>query len=801
MEAIKKMTVLPNPMAPFDEKLTDSYGLAVAKVIAGDWFGGGLITSGCQFMDRREYVRRKRLFVRGEHDASYFKNQMKKGDGDLDLINLDWSNINWAEKFCRIVSNGISDKNYKLDVRATDKLSAIKMGKKQDYYLKHMKSKNMLTKAKDLLGIDMMPADIPADEEEMKLWLQIKDRPKIEIAEEILIDYVLKTHDWDVLSGMYDKDIVDVGLMVARVYIDKNDGVKVSYVDSENYIHSTVSRNDFHDKYYEGVVDTITASDLRRESGWDDATLRKVCKAYGTMNNSTIRDFDSCGIDEIIDFKIDVLRFAYKTSKTITFRKKLRKGEAIKVSRRKDTFVAPERADVEVLSKTLDTWMEGSYVIGTDFLYEYKECENVFSDVMNKAVSPFITMAYDLYENRLRSFTDNIEAPARQLQQIHLTIQRLIKELKPDLINVDLDMLAELGDGKGGNKEGDWKMALQLMDAKGVVFSKRVDTPESGVKDRPAASPMSQQQGSALAPLLNTWAHYYNLIRENTGVNPARDGSLPADALVGVNQMAQLASNTVTANIVEASVLFKKKIMETISTRLHTIFKYKDAGPIREVYSNVVGKTMLDALEVLKDRHLHEFGFTFEMYPTAEDLKEFNESLNLAIQSQSIDLDVVFTARQIARTSTKLALEYLRYYRRKRLEEEQKARAQDAQIKSQMDAQAAQASSQAETQSYGEKKQIDLQFAQRLSQIKVAEAQALQQIQQPLADKEFEQEVYLKKIETAAQLQKTTYQEDRKDDRTAIQASQQSKMKEQAQKNGTAIDFENPSTWFENEDI
>jgi hypothetical protein len=45
----------------------------------------------------------------------------------------------------------------------------------------------------------------------------------------------------------------------------------------------------------------------------------------------------------------------------------------------------------------------------------------------------------------------------------------------------------------------------------------------------------------------NAWAFKYNLIRDLTGINPARDGSLSQDALLGVNQMSDLASNTVTA--------------------------------------------------------------------------------------------------------------------------------------------------------------------------------------------------------------------------------------------------------------
>jgi hypothetical protein len=33
--------------------------------------------------------------------------------------------------------------------------------------------------------------------------------------------------------------------------------------------------------------------------------------------------------------------------------------------------------------------------------------------------------------------------------------------------------------------------------------------------------------------MLNAWAFKYNLIRDLTGINPARDGSLSQDALLG----------------------------------------------------------------------------------------------------------------------------------------------------------------------------------------------------------------------------------------------------------------------------
>lgn len=794
MKTINKIGA-PDPLATFEEKKTDAYGLAISRLIADDWFNGSFAVAGTPFANRRDYVRNKRLFIRGEDSVDYYK--ADKGDNGLDFVNIDWTLINWAEKFARIVSNGLSDKNYKLDVRATDKISVLSKEKKRDFFLKYMKNKEMIAEAKEKLGIDLNPQTfIPDDEEEMEMFMQIKDRPKVEIGEEILIDYVLNSNDWNVLSAQYDKDIVDVGLIVARIYTDKNDGVKVAYADCENYIHSQVTKNDFSDKYYEGLVETITISDLRRESGFTNLQLREIAEAYATYNKGTLNiNYDTIDMDQLVDYKINILRFAYKTSKTIKFKKHIRKGKSIKVSKRSSDYISPDRSDVGMLSKTLDTWFEGNHVIATDFIYSYQECENLHDDIMNKAMSPFVSMAYDIYENRLRSFTGNIEPPARQLQKISLRIQQLLSELTPDLKQIDLDMLAELDDSKGGVKQEVWQTALDLMSAKGVIFTKRVNLGEDGMKDSAAVRPIAMQQGSALTALLNLWASYYNFIRENTGINPARDGSIPANSLVGVNQLAQLASNTVTANIVETSVQFKKKICEVISTRIHAIFKYKEASRIREVYENVLGKNMLDHLEVMKDRHLHEFGFFFTMNPTTEDLKDFNDALTLCIQSQTVDIGVAFQAKEIAKINTKQAIQYLNYHSRRTTKQREESQIRQFQEKSKADAMSNQSAEQAKLQSYQAKIQLDLQFQQQLAQIEIMKAQALLQITQPKDEREFEEKVFLKKLEGAASIGKQEFLEDRKDDRTKIQATQQSKMK-QSNENDEPIDFEMENNFF-----
>jgi len=794
MGLIKSVSGSPDPFATFDEKKSDEYGLKIGQAISGDWFGSGVIgkNSTCNFMERRNYVRDNRLFVRGEQDTKYYKDLNSKGDNDLELYNLDWTIINLVEKFCRIVSNGITEENYRLDIRATDKISVKLKKDKEEKYMKNIITLPMLKKAKEVLNVDQLPQGyVPEDEEELQLFLEIKDRPKIEIAEELLINFIKKTNEWDYIVQQGNKDLVDNGLIGCRVYTDKNDGVKVAYVNPENYIHSEVERNDFADKYYEGVVDTITLSDLRRESDFTEIDLRKIAQTYGSRGSATTKDYQTCLLTELLDLKIDVLRFAWKTSKTTVYKAKKRKGQLVKVSKKNDNYSAPEANDYVTLSKTLDTWFEGNYIVGSNAIYGYKECENLSRDTMNKAMSPFVFMASDMYENRPISFLTKIKPLAVQMQMQHLRLQHLISELTPDLIEVDLDMLAELDDGKGGPKKAVWETALKMMKVKGVIFKKRIDMGDSGQKEGSAVKPTSHSQGSAIGVILNAWAHYYNLIRDITGVNPARDGSLPADALLGVNQLAQLASNTATKHIVDTAVMFYKKVNEVISSRVKGVYTHKEAAHIREIYENAISKNMFDALEVMKNRHLHEFGFVYEMLPTNQEMTEFKEDLSIALQEGSIDVEVKSEAIRIAKVNVKLATEYLFFHRRKRKKQAMQEQMALSKDKSQNDAMAAQSKVQADMQAYSFKKQVDLQYAGQLAQIELTKAHGLQQLASEKGETEFRQDVFLEQIKVNSKLQLEEEKENRKDDRTKIQATQQSKMIKQRTYDGDEIDFEN----------
>jgi len=784
----------PDPLAPYHEKVKNNYGLKVAKVIAQEWFNGDVISSGCQFHSRSSWVNEMRLHNRGEQDVDKYKKFVARQKNDLGFLNLDWRPINVIEKFTNIVSNGISDDFYNVDIRSVDRLSVLEQKDKVLEHKANMYSRKMMESAKILTGMDLGTKGFLAESrQEIELYSEIKERPMQEAAEELNISYVKGVSNWDSSKKQSNKDCVLIGLQAARHYTDPNNGVQVEYIDPEYFGHSYVEKNDFSDAYYFFYVEQITLSDIKRESLLGDKELREIAKKYGGTNTKDLnRDYGTLPMDSLLDYKIDVMRYSVKSSREIVYKKYLdKKNNTKKVAKRDSEFEVPEGAEKSRLSKVLDTWFEGNYIIGSEIVYGWKESENLIKDQMNKAMPPFVVQATNIYKNKLQSFQSNIIPHDNQMQYIHMKIQHLYAELKPDLIVINEDHLADLNsDTKGGSKTSTWEMALTTLNVKGVVVEKRIDMGEMGVKDGMGARPMASQQGSGLTALLNVWAHYYNLIRETTGVNPARDGTASADSLVGVNQMMQLASNTATKHIVDAAVEFDRRVCEAISSRVKGIFEFDKTGDLKKLYQQAVGKENMEAIESLKNRHLHEFGFTIEMVPAKEALDELKQDLMIALQEGTIDVSEKYEILRIARSNIKRASQYMKFVRNRRIKEKQKENEANMKMQSDMNMQSAQAKIQGDIQTYQAKKQIDLQYESQKSLILLQQKEAELQLTQPYEQIKFEQQAYIEQMKSSQSMSLNKYKEDEKSTREKSNSTRQSKMIEQRQKNLPAFDFD-----------
>ena len=789
----KKIFTLPNPMASDSEKASKEYGLSIAQEISKFWFNGGLITHECEFFKRRLWVQQKRAVAKGKQSVKQYQDKLAGENVELTYLNLDWRPINLAGKFIRIVVNGLKEDRYRVQVNAIDKASVDERLNKIERMRYNMINKPLFQDAKERFNLDLMPKEfIPSDEEELSLHAQIKGRVKAEIAQELLIKAVKKLNRWEYIKERVDYDLAECGLGVMECYTDKTEGVKIRYVDIENYIHSVTSHPDFNDVYYHGEVVQKTIGDLQREGDFTDDELREIASYYHKKNPDLNRGFgmnySAVQMESLLDYQIDVLRFSYKTSKEQVYKKKMNPKGNFKMTRKDSDYNPPERSDYKKVSRVLDTWYEGYYIVGTQYLYDYKEAENIQTDVLNRAKSSFVCRSSGIYKNQLFSFVDDIEPIIDQMQRIHLKIQHLIAEVRPDGVEIDWDMMVNISNGKSG-EQLDTKEILSLLSAKGIVFKRTYFDQEGNLRQGRAAEPINGGVPNNLIHLINSWTHYYNLIRDILGINPFRDGTQPHDSLVGVQERAIEQSNLSTENIERASLDLSLQVSELIGSRLRDIFKWSD---LKRIYLQILGPDHMDVLDTIKNIHIHEFGYVVELLPSAEEIMKFEESLNLAMQTGEITSADKLEVRELMKSNPKLAAEFLKLRIKKNRQAAEDAAMRQMAAKSQSDTQSAQMASQFRIQEQQAIAQLELQKEQQLSSLRIQERAQIIAMEAPMKEKEIASEIYRDQMKAQQAAYLTQYKEEMKDERQDRKDANTSRILQQKQREEPAIDFTKP---------
>ena len=788
MNKKKKTSPYPDPLATVEEKNNPDYGLKYAKYISDQWFDGGIIGASGKHATRREWIRNRRLYAKGKQDQQRYKDVVAREQEDLAFLNLDWRPTNFAGKFVRVVANGTNEENYSINVAALDRLAGAERDGIKAQLTKNMRAKGLHEDAKNLLGIDVSPKGyVPEDEEDLSMFTGIKQRLKCEISEEILINYVFKTNNWHNVKAKVDEDLTAAGIGVCKAVTDPLNGIRLKYIDPEFFVHSYVREKDFTDMKYAGDIEPTTISDLKRNTGYSDAKLREIAKSYAPKNrDSGIRDFSTAPMTALMEYKIDVLHFSFETSKTLVYKKRKTKHGNFYVEK-EEGYNPKKRADYERADKTYNTWYEGSYVIGTDSIYNYRECENMITDEGDLALSDYVVRAPDLYENELHSFVEDIEPTLDQMHYTLLKLQHLVAEIRPNGANIDLDMLAEIESATKGGGKMQWQEILSLFQTKGITFSKRTNMGEDGVKDSSAVQTTANGVPANLPHLLSILQDQYQRVRDITGINPFRDGSQGERALVGVQQLAFLQSNVATSHIVNASLDITKVMSERISSRLTDIFSQPH---LRQLYERAVGKENMDVVESLKDRSLREYGFAIQLKPTQDAIAELNEDLSLAMSDKSISVDDKMEAKELAQINIKMAREFIKYARAKKMKELREDEAMRAQAKAKADAQAAQIAEESRRQSAQNQAQVNVWEHRQKAKIDTMSDQQELNINMPLEQMKMKNELTKEKIRAGVSDGKVKYTEEEKMKRQNKNNTDHSKMIEQRNEDSGAIDFE-----------
>ena len=205
-------TGFPSQFVSDAEKKTDEFGLQIGQAIQYEWFKKD--GTNCRFYSQWAEFNRLRLYARGEQSIAKYKNEIAI-DGDLSYINLDWTPVPILPKFVDIVVNGMSDRLFHVRAYSQDALSAEKRSQYQDMIEADMVARPVLEQISKDFGVDPFmtdPQELPTNDQELSLYMQLNYKPGIEIAEEEAINTVLEENHYQDVRKRVDYDLTVLGI-------------------------------------------------------------------------------------------------------------------------------------------------------------------------------------------------------------------------------------------------------------------------------------------------------------------------------------------------------------------------------------------------------------------------------------------------------------------------------------------------------------------------------------------------------------------------------------------------------------
>ena len=775
-------SAFPDQMVSEEEKRSLEYGLLVGQAIEYEWFRGGRV-NGSRWNTGYQNFHNLRLYARGEQNVQKYKDELSI-NGDLSYLNLDWKPVPIIPKFVDIVVNGIAAKDYELKAFAQDPVALQSRTNYAFKLLSDMQNQEFIATAQQELGMDFSQSNekdnLPANIKELEVYMQLDYKQSVEIAEEEAINNTLAFNKYQLTKKRIIEDIVTIGIGAIKTSFNKSEGVVVDYVDPANLVYSYTNDPNFEDIYYVGEIKSMTLAEIKKRFPYlTDKELEMMVRYPGRDGYIANPNYDN-------DL-VQILFFEYKTFIDQVFKIKRTESGLEKTLEKPDTFNPPESDNFNRASRSIEVLFSGAKVMGVPQMLEWKLAENMTrpkSD-LTKVKMNYVICAPNLYQGRIESLVSRVTSFADMIQLTSLKLQQVIQRMVPDGVFVDVDGLSEvdLGNGTSYNPQEALNMYFQTGSIVGRSLTQDGDPNRGKV---PIQELQTSSANGKIASLVNTYQYYLQMIRDVTGLNEARDGSLPdKDALVGLQKMAANASNIATKHILDASLYLTLRACENISLRIADALEFDLTN---QALKNSINQFNVSTLNEIKSLSLHDFGIYLELEPDDEEKAQVEQNIQVALQSGQIYLEDAIDIRNIK--NLQLANQVLKFRRIKKQQADQAAQQQQIQAQAQANMQQSEQAAMNEVQKQEALAQTEIQIEQAKSQFEIQRMEQEALIKKQLMAEEFQYQLQLAQAKINTDRQKEQFIEDRKDKRTKIQATQQSKMIEQRQNDLLPTDFE-----------
>jgi hypothetical protein len=574
--------LFPSQSVSNAEKASLEYGQKIGRAIESEWFKKDSGTS--RYQSNRENFHRLRLYARGEQSIQKYKDELSI-NGDLSYLNLDWKPVPIIPKFVDIVVNGIGERVYDLNAYSQDPHSTQARTNYMENILRDMKAKEYIDTVQEVLGVNTYntdPKKLPVDETELSVHMQLDYKQSIEIAQEEALSNVFDLNKYELVKRRLDYDIAVIGMGCVKNAFNKSEGITINYVDPADIVYSFTESPYFDDLYYVGEIKKVSIVELKKQfPNISDEEIKNI-EENGLGSGALLYNKSYGALDGDDEGYVYILYFEYKTYKNQTYKVKDTTTGGKKIIKKEDTFNPPadQRSRFEKVNRAIETLYCGAKIIGSENILEWKLAENMTrpkSDVTKVQMS-YNIVAPRMYKGRLESLVSRMTTFADMIQLTHLKLQQVLSRMVPDGVFLDADGIAEVDLGNGTNYNP--QEALNMFFQTGSVIGRSMTQDGEFNNGRvPIQELQSGNGGGKISSLITAYNYYLQNMRDVTGLNEARDGSVPdKNALVGLQKLAAANSNTATRHILQSGLYLTLKTAEAVSLRISDVLEYANTN-------------------------------------------------------------------------------------------------------------------------------------------------------------------------------------------------------------------------------
>jgi hypothetical protein len=790
---ISPIVSFPSQNAPFEEKKTQEWGRMLAQSLESDWFFGfnqGNFLASQFNLQRRDFLQR-RLYAKGLQSMDKYKEQFK-ADGDKSFLNLSTKPITIIPKLVDIVVNGMADRGYSIRATSIDPIGYTERLAYREQIENDRLSKDIIVKAKETFGVDIgtMPVDqLPETDEELNLHMDLEYKQSIEISQELAIEEVLAANRYnDKIDRLNKKGLTIDGVAWVKHRFVPNKGILVEWVDAMNKIHSYTEDPYFSDCFYHGEFKTVPLSEVYTDYQWLNQPENADIKKQVEYSADGWWEYNLTPVNEQIKGTCNLLYFTYKTTrpkrKTIktkaTGERKIMKGDF--------NWKPNASADFKDLYIEEEVLFEGVYVLGTGILLKWEVAENMVRPKSNKqkVMDQYIGVAPNMERGYIDSPVARMIPVEDQLNIIQLKAEQIIQKIMPDGFIIDPDAIAELQ--LGGGNVLTVQNVVDMFWQTGSIFARSFGASGDPLYSKPITELRTGDSLSKLQALTSLKAQYMDQMRDVIGLNRASDASSPdKDSLVGVQKLAALNSNIATRHVLDGAGDVTKRLAEAITYRTHDLLKY---SPLKEDFARKIGATAVKTLESIKDLHLHDFAIFLDLHLDDEQRAKLENDMTIAIEKGMLSVADKYKVLNIK--NFKLALAYMTILMNKYQKKAQEQKLEEFKAQSDANAQSAERAEAARQQTVQMTAQFEMQQQQLINQ-GLLEKEKLKGSEDRLSlEMKINGDMAIAQLNGQVAMNKFNELENRKDDRTRMQASQQSQLITQRQRDENPKDFEKP---------